>query len=87
MAIKMRNNTNPDAVCCECGEGQKEVLNMFDMCIDGHIFTICDACNEKIFYKCLSATCAVNSRIKYPRDNVIIAKRKSKKGLQNYGGK
>ena len=33
MAIKMRNNTKPDAICCECGESQKEVLNMFDLCI------------------------------------------------------
>ena len=23
MAIKMRNNTKPDAICCECGESQK----------------------------------------------------------------
>ena len=29
VAIKMRNNTKPEAICCECGEGQKEVLNMF----------------------------------------------------------
>ena len=45
--IKMRNNTKPDAICCECGESQKEVLNMFDLCIGGNIFTICDVCNEK----------------------------------------
>lgn len=35
MAIKMRNNAKSDAVCCECGESQKEVLNMFDLCIGG----------------------------------------------------
>ena len=51
MAIKMRNNTKLDAICCECGESQKEVLNMFDLCIGGNIFTICDVCNEKIFSK------------------------------------
>ena len=75
MAIRMRNNTKPDAICCECGEKQNEVLNMFDLCIGGTIFTICDVCNEKIFSKCLSAECMKNGRIKYERDMAIIRKR------------
>lgn len=85
MAIKMRNNTKLDAVCCECGESQKEVLNMFDLCIGGNIFTICDACNEKLFNKCLSAECLKNGRVKSQRDIAIIRKRKSKIGLRSGG--
>ena len=81
MAIKMRNNTKLDAICCECGEGQKNVLNMFDLCIGGTIFTICDECNEKLFSKCLSAECMKNGRVKSQHDMAIIRKRKSKKGL------
>lgn len=85
MAIKMRNNTKLDAVCCECGESQKEVLNMFDLCIGGNIFTICDACNEKLFNKCLSAECLKNGRVKSQRDMAIIRKRKSRIGLHSEG--
>ncbi len=86
MAIKMRNNTNPEAFCCECGEGQKEVLNMFDLCIGGNIFTICDVCNEKIFSKCLSAEVMKNGRVKSQHDMAIIRKRKNRIGLRNFGG-
>lgn len=85
MAIKMRNNTKLDAVCCECGESQKEVLNMFDLCIGGNIFTICDACNEKLFNKCLSAECLKNGRVKSQRDMAIIRKRKSRIALHSGG--
>ncbi len=82
MAIKMRNNMRLDAVCCECGESQKQVLNMFDLCIGGTIFTICDRCNEKIFNKCLSAECYKNGRVKTKEDIAIINKRKNKLGLR-----
>ena len=87
MAIKMRNNTKPDAICCECGEGQKEVLNMFDLCIGGNIFTICDVCNERIFSKCLSAEVMKNGRVKSSHDMAIISKRKSKMGFKNYNNR
>lgn len=78
MAIKMRNNTKSSAICCECGESQDQVLNMFDLCIGGNIFTICDACNEKLFRKCLSAECMKNARVKSQKDMAIIRKRKNK---------
>lgn len=81
----MRNNTKSDAICCECGENQDQVLNMFDLCIGGSIFTICDACNEKIFSKCLSAEVMKNGRVKSQHDMAIIRKRKSKIGPQNGG--
>ena len=74
----MRNNTKPDAVCCECGESQKQVMNMFDLCIAGNIFTICDLCNEKLFNKCLNAECIKNGRVKSQRDIKIINERKHK---------
>lgn len=85
MAIKMRNNTKPDAICCECCESQKEVLNMFDLCIGGNIFTICDVCNEKILSKCLSAEVMKKSRLKSKKDMAIIHKRKSRIGLRSGG--
>lgn len=80
MAIKMRNNNNPDAVCVECGETQKQVLNMFDLRIAGHTFTICDRCNEELFNKCLSAEALKNGRIKSQKDIAIINRRKSRAG-------
>lgn len=75
MAIKMRNNTNRDAVCCECGQKQDEVLNMFDMRIGGTIFTICDVCNKSILYKALNAECYKNGRVKSQYDLAIIRRR------------
>ena len=78
MAIKMRNNNDKDAICCECGESQNQVLNMFDLCIGGILITICDVCNEKILNKCLSAECMKNGRIKQKRDIAIINRRKRK---------
>lgn len=77
MAIKMRNNTKSDAVCCECKETQKEVLNMFDLCIGGQIFTICDRCNEEILNKTLVAECHKNGRVKTQQDKIIINNRKN----------
>lgn len=84
MAIKMRNNTDADAVCCECGENQKQVLNMFDLCIGGNIFTICDVCNEKIFTKTLRAECFKNGRVKSQHDIQIINSRNRARGLGHY---
>ena len=83
--IKMRNNTKPDAICCECGESQKEVLNMFDLCICGNIFTICDVCNEKIFSKRLSAEGMKTGRVKSHHDMGVNRKRKSRIGLRSGG--
>lgn len=76
MSIKMRNNKDRGATCCECGEGQDNVLNMFDICVGGKIFTICDCCNEKLFRKTLSASVMVNGRVKSQRDMSIIRSRK-----------
>lgn len=73
--IKMRNNTKPNATCCECGNNQSKALNMFDLCIGGQIFTICDKCNERLFNKTLSAECYKNHRAKSQRDMAIIEKR------------
>lgn len=85
MAIKMRNNTQEDAFCCECGEEQKNVLNMYDMCIGGTILTFCDECNEKIFDKSLKAICEKNHRVKSSRDMAVIRRRKWRNDPQ-YGG-
>lgn len=82
MAIKMRNNNDSDAVCCECWETQSQVLNMFDICIGGQIFTICDRCNEQLFNKTLSAECYKNGRVKSQQDMAIIRKRGNRKWQQ-----
>lgn len=79
MAIKMRNNKNENAICCECGETQKEVLRMYDLCIGDKIFTICDVCNEKIFNKTLHASVLLQGDVRTPRDNKIILARNAKK--------
>lgn len=75
MAIKMRNNKDPNSVCYECGHGRKEVLDMFDICIGGDIFTICDECNETLLQKTLCAEVAKNGRVKTPEDMRIMRKR------------
>ena len=80
MAIKMRNNNKSDSVCCECGETRKEVLDMFDICIGGSIFTVCDECNLELFNKTLRAECYKNGRVKSPKDIMIINKRNQRRG-------
>ncbi len=77
MAIKMRNNKDLNAICCNCGERQSEVLNMFDLCIADKIFTICDRCNELILSKCLSAEVMKNGRVKSSHDMSIVRQRKN----------
>ncbi len=80
MAIKMRNNTNPNSVCCECGDARNAVLDMFDVCVGGNTFTICDACNEALFTKTLKAECYKNGRVKSPHDMAIIRRRAQRNG-------
>lgn len=75
MAIKMRNNKDLDSVCCECGTHRRDVLDMFDLCVGGNVFTICDECNEEILHKTLKAECAKNSRTKTPADMAVMRKR------------
>lgn len=75
MAIKMRNNTDVDSVCCECGESRKEVLDMFDVCVGGKKFTICDRCNNVLLFKTLKAECLKNGRVKSSHDMAIIRRR------------
>lgn len=75
MAIKMRYNKKENAYCCECGNGQNESLDMYDICIGGTILTICDVCNEQIFNKCLHADVVKNGRVKSEKDMRIIRKR------------
>lgn len=82
--IKMRTNNEPDAKCCECGNGRHQSLELFDICIGGQIFTICDACNEKILSKTLSAEVMKNGRVKSQQDMAIIRKRKTKNGVATY---
>lgn len=75
MAIRMRNSKDPDSVCCECGYHRRDVLDMFDVCVGGNIFTICDQCNEVLLYKTLCAECAKNGRVKTPEDMKVMRKR------------
>ncbi len=75
MAIKMRNNKDSDSVCCECGDHRKDVLDMFDICVGGNIFTICDRCNEVLLHKTLCAEVAKNGRVKTQEDMRVMRKR------------
>lgn len=86
MAIRMRNNNDKNAVCCNCKETQDQVLNMFDICIGNTILTICDECNNKILYKTLNAECMKNGRVKSQKDIQIINRRKQKRGPSYFGG-
>lgn len=87
MAIKMRNNTNPNSVCCECGDARKDVLDMFDIRIGGTVLTICDVCNEEILNKTLKAECAKNARVKTPQDRKVLMMRAQKKSPSSYKAK
>lgn len=87
MAIKMRNNRKLDSICCECGMGRKDVLDMFDICIGGQIFTICDECNEALLQKTLSAECYKNGRIKMPEDMAVLRKRANGSFTNSYKAK
>lgn len=81
MAIKMRNNTNPKSICCECKNPKDKVLDMFDLCIGGNIFTICDECNGVLLHKTLNAECYKNGRVKLPKDISIINRRNQRKSV------
>ena len=83
MAIKMRHNHDKDAICDECGDTQEEVIDMFDLCIAGHVHTLCDFCNEKVLSKTLSAEVYKNGRVKSDKEIRIGHKRKAK-GLTNW---
>lgn len=87
MAIKMRNNTSMDSVCCECGDPRNKVLDMFDVCIGGQIFTICDECNEALLNKTLRAECAKNARVKTPQDRKVMMLRAQRKSPSAYKAK
>lgn len=73
--IKMRVNKFQGATCCECGNGRKESLDLFDICIGGDIITICDQCNEMLLKKTLAASCKVNNRVKSTQDMIVIRNR------------
>lgn len=75
MAIKMRNNKNTDAICCECQATADKSLGMFDICIGGTVHTVCDLCTDKILSKTLSAIVSINGRVKSQQDLAIIRKR------------
>lgn len=73
--VRMRTNRDNGAVCCECGNGQTRSLEMFDIMLAGHVFTLCDNCNEKLLQKTLRADCNVKCKVKKPHDMEIIRKR------------
>lgn len=79
--IKMRTNRDYEAVCCECGNGRDRSLELFDIRISGHTFTICDLCNARLLQKTLSADCNVNSKTKNKNDMEIIRARKKALGI------
>lgn len=75
MAIKMRNNKDPNSVCCSCGDVRKDTLEMFDLLIGTTLVTICDVCNEQILSKTLKGEVNKNGRVKTPQDMRVMRKR------------
>lgn len=73
--IKMRVNKNEDAICDICHKSRKSVLDMFDLSLNNHIFTLCDICNDSLFNKTLKANCYTNHRLKDKHDMKIIQNR------------
>ena len=84
MAIKMRVNKKEDCICSECGSKKKNVLDMYDICIAGEVFTICDSCNDELFHKSLKAQIYTQSRLKSNEDIKIINSRRIQ--VTNLGG-
>lgn len=78
-AIKMRVNNNDDSICDICKKPHKSVLDMFDLSINGTIITICDCCNDTLFYKTLKANNYTNHRLKDKHDIKIIQARNRNK--------
>lgn len=78
MAIKMRNNNQQNAICCDCKATANQSLGMFDICIGGAISTLCDSCVKELFDKTLKATCSIDHKVKKPHDMEIIRRRKAK---------
>lgn len=78
MSIKMRTNKSNNCVCEECGALRKNVLDMFDISIFGEVHTICDDCNDKLFYKTLKANVYTQSRLKSKEDIKVIEARNIK---------
>ena len=73
--IRIRNSKDTNSVCCECGDGRKDVLDMFDIKVGGNIFTVCDVCNEVLLNATLRAECAKNGRVKTQHDLAVLRKR------------
>lgn len=73
--IKMRVNKKEEAICDICHKSRKQVLDMFDLNINGHITTLCDLCNDSLFSKTLKANCYTNSRLKDKHDIKVIQNR------------
>lgn len=84
MAIRMRNNRDKNSVCCECGDKRYDVLDMYDICIGGNIFTICDVCNEALLNKTLVAECNKNARVKTQDDMRVLRARSVKSYKARY---
>ena len=84
MAIKMRNNKDPDSVCCSCGDARKDTLEMFDLLIGETMVTICDVCNEQILSKTLKGEVNKNGRVKTPQDMKVMRKRAAKSPHARY---
>lgn len=87
MAIRMRNSKDPNSTCCECGHYRKDVLDMYDICIGGQIFTICDECNEVLLHKTLCAECNKNHRVKTQEDMAVIRRRANGSYMGSYKAK
>lgn len=68
MAIKMRVETNKNAICCECKTKYANTKEMYEVYIVDTSFVLCAKCLDVIFSKCLKAQCNYNGRVKSQED-------------------
>lgn len=86
MAIKMRTNKDEDAICESCSCDRNHALDMYDIMIGKTLFTVCDACNEELLRKTLTADCRTMGRLKSTHDSKIISARRAKVGFKTEKG-
>lgn len=82
MAIKARIKKEygkERQVCSSCGNTGDRSVMMFDLKIGDSMLTVCDECANQLFDKMLKCVCAVNGKVKTPRDIGIVNKRRAKK--------
>lgn len=78
--IKMRVNHNENSTCDLCQTKWKFTSEMYDLCINKNIFTICMDCSNDLLMKLLKADCLFNGKVKSAEDLKRIRRHHELKG-------